>query len=225
MKSNKNVVTKNESYCGEMLSGIPRQRLSGMTAYFATFRGFTARSVIPQCRYAGIALHGFTLIELLVVVLIIGILAAVALPQYNKAVAKAQVLEYETHLTALGKAAAVCKLSKGESCTIDELDIKVPECKLNEKLAKGGFITQSANSCEYVITDSQALAIGLYNGMPASGILFLYVYGSTPTSNTTPSGFYCGLAAFQDCNSSPVGGFSCADLGFTIKEENYCRRP
>lgn len=56
---------------------------------------------------------GFTLIELLVVVLIIGILASVALPQYEKAVEKARVTEALTNIKALRDAQAICLLERG----------------------------------------------------------------------------------------------------------------
>ena len=73
-------------------------------------------------------LGGFTLIELLVVVLIIGILAAIAVPQYRVAVAKAQAAEAITVLTALEKARTAYHLANGTWPTsMDDLDITVKD--------------------------------------------------------------------------------------------------
>ena len=64
-------------------------------------------------------LGGFTLIELLVVVLIIGILSAVALPQYTKAVEKARASQMLTDVAAMQRAIDLYILEQGELTSSD----------------------------------------------------------------------------------------------------------
>ena len=70
---------------------------------------------------------GFTLIELLVVVLIIGILAAVALPQYTKAVEKSRATEAITLLGNLATAEQIYKMGQGAFTNdLTQLDLQLP---------------------------------------------------------------------------------------------------
>lgn len=72
-------------------------------------------------------IQAFTLIELLVVVLIIGILAAVALPQYQKTVHKARFTQGITALKSLVDAEQVYFLANGEyTQDLSLLDLDFP---------------------------------------------------------------------------------------------------
>ncbi len=84
---------------------------------------------------------GFTLIELLVVVLIIGILTAVALPQYRIAVEKSKAMGTIQQVKALGQAQQFYFLENGNYArSFGEVGIEIPGLD-----AKRGHMITSSN--------------------------------------------------------------------------------
>ncbi len=101
-------------------------------------------------------LMGFTLIELLVVVLIIGILAAVAVPQYQRAVEKSKYSRYKMLAVALARAEELYYLENGEyTPDINNLNVDFSETPIQVTSLGNGHRTYQFDWGEISLIDRQ----------------------------------------------------------------------
>ncbi len=141
---------------------------------------------------------GFTLIELLVVVLIIGILAAVAVPQYQVAVAKTRYATLKTLVNGIAQAQELYFLANG-SHAIDfkDLDIEMP-------LPTSSAATVYKYSWGYCTLDTNAPSANAWCRDTVINVSYQVFYG--PASKGTRQ---CHVYAGNNATISPLSRKVC----------------
>ena len=152
---------------------------------------------------------GFTLIEMLVVVLIIGILAAIALPQYQLVVNKAKYTQMVNMVRAIGNAQEEFYLIHDRYAdNLDELSVTLPE-----GLEVGPEGRYFIGDCGLSLASQYMSGILFKGETRVASYTFYYEYTSSQQAGRTLCTTY---ASYKD-----LGDKICQSLGGKIVRNKY----
>ena len=156
---------------------------------------------------------GFTLIELLVVVLIIGILAAVALPKYQVAVAKSRLMALAPTVKSMKQAMESYYIANGQYVNdVYAYDIDFSDCNKNNSIGycrtdKGVWFDVTTQGCGWEV-----------NAIIMKGNAAINSYGLCLDHSNQPGKIYCGAAS-----DNAVANKVCTSMGgVRFATNSYC---
>ena len=163
--------------------------------------------------------QAFTLIELLVVVLIIGILAAVALPQYQKVVEKSKAAQAFAMIRTVAAAQEAYHMANGKyATTFDELAVEIPwtgTVRWIEGSSRSREVRSNENWSLQLFYEGtgEGISLGRISG-PYAGAGFIYRLAHTDIQNYQLHTILCEENHYDNANS----------IVFKKRDGDYCKK-
>ncbi|MBP3512904.1 MAG: type II secretion system protein [Elusimicrobiaceae bacterium] len=162
--------------------------------------------------------RGFTLIELLVVVLIIGILSAVALPQYQVAVDKARLGKYLTLGRSIKQAEESYYMANGAyTSNLWDLDVEIPPgC---EELKVSGMHNEAVCHSDGVFINNASASY-----IPIGTLYVSLCPGALDSwANCAKNGGIASLIFYFDNAAEKSSQIKCTPLAGSARGQRLCK--